>query len=157
MTKSDYISKTKNRKKKIVYTINERQVNSNLPCKFGHFWRKLNYLGAQNAPFGRPRHSNALWCDIKFYAYNFLRTLRIFNVNISLVVTGPEPVSTIYILLSKYLLRPGKYWFNNDLFTRVETRPWACRKTAIFMIGRPRGLHPSPDIIEVLLWIPRYQ
>ena len=36
-TKSDYISKTKNRTKKIIYAKTERQINSNLPCKFGQF------------------------------------------------------------------------------------------------------------------------
>ena len=36
ITKSDYISKTKNRTKKIKQTNNERKVNYNVPCKFGH-------------------------------------------------------------------------------------------------------------------------
>ena len=41
--KNYYISKTKNRTK-ISYAKYECQVNSNLPCNFGHFWRKLNLL-----------------------------------------------------------------------------------------------------------------
>ena len=44
--KIDHISKTKNRTKKIIYAKNERQLNSNLPCKL--------------APFGRPWHPNAI-------------------------------------------------------------------------------------------------
>ena len=43
MTKIDYISKSKNRTKNIIYAKNERQVNSNLPCKFGHFPKVLDY------------------------------------------------------------------------------------------------------------------
>ena len=44
INKSDYISKTKNRtKKKSCMQKNDRQVNSILPCKFVHFWRKLNF------------------------------------------------------------------------------------------------------------------
>ena len=35
----------KNRTKKVIYAKNERRVNSNLHCKFGHFWRKLNFWG----------------------------------------------------------------------------------------------------------------
>ena len=37
ITKTEYISKTKNRTKKIMYEENECQVNSNLCCKIGHF------------------------------------------------------------------------------------------------------------------------
>ena len=37
-----HIPKTKNRTKKVICAKNERQVNYNLTCKFGHFWRKLN-------------------------------------------------------------------------------------------------------------------
>ena len=37
MTKIDYISKTKNCTKKSFMQKNERQINSNLLCKFGHF------------------------------------------------------------------------------------------------------------------------
>ena len=29
--------------KNIIYAKNERQINFNLPCKFGHFWRRLNF------------------------------------------------------------------------------------------------------------------
>ena len=53
--------------KKIIYLKYERQVNPNLLCKFGHFWRKLKYLDAHNAPFERPQRQNAIWCDIKCY------------------------------------------------------------------------------------------
>ena len=43
INKIDYISKTKNRTKKIIHAKNKRQINSNLPCKFGHFRKKLNF------------------------------------------------------------------------------------------------------------------
>ena len=42
--KMDHVSKTKNRTKKVIYAKNERQINSNLPFKFGHFLKKLNNL-----------------------------------------------------------------------------------------------------------------
>ena len=45
INKSDYISKTKNRTKIIIYAKNKRRVISNRPYKFGHFWRKLNFWG----------------------------------------------------------------------------------------------------------------
>ena len=35
--------KLRSAQKKIIYAKNERQVNSKLPCKFGHFRRKLNF------------------------------------------------------------------------------------------------------------------
>ena len=41
----DHISKNKHRTKRVIHAKNERQINSNLPCKFGHFWRKLNFRG----------------------------------------------------------------------------------------------------------------
>ena len=34
ISKSDYISKTKDRTKKIIYVKTDRQVSSNLPCEF---------------------------------------------------------------------------------------------------------------------------
>ena len=43
ITKSDYISKTKNRTKKIIYAKNEHKVNYNPPCKFGHFKKNINF------------------------------------------------------------------------------------------------------------------
>ena len=45
-----YISKTEYRTKNIIYVKNELQVNSNLPCKFGPFWRKLYFWGGVWAP-----------------------------------------------------------------------------------------------------------
>ena len=41
--KIDHISKGKDRTKKVIYAKNERQINSNLPWKFDHFWRNLNF------------------------------------------------------------------------------------------------------------------
>ena len=32
---------------KKLYARNERQINFNLPCKFGHFWRKLNLMASK--------------------------------------------------------------------------------------------------------------
>ena len=67
--------------KKSIRQKNERQVNSNLPCKFGYFSSKMNFLGAHNAPFELQQHPNVIWCVMKFYAYHFFSTLRIFYVD----------------------------------------------------------------------------
>ena len=48
LTKSDYISKTKNRTKKIIYAKNKRHVNFNLPVNLATF--KISWI------FGRPKH-----------------------------------------------------------------------------------------------------
>ena len=60
--KINHISKTENRTKKVIYAKNERRVNSNLPCKFRQFRRKLNFW-APIAPFGRPWRPNAICCE----------------------------------------------------------------------------------------------
>ena len=52
ITLSDYIWKTENRTKNTIYVKDERQVNSNLLCKFGHFWWNLNFWGAVWACLG---------------------------------------------------------------------------------------------------------
>ena len=39
-------------------------INSNLPCKFGHFWRKVEFLGAQK-PLLNGRSAKR---DMEFYA-----------------------------------------------------------------------------------------
>ena len=61
------ISKTKDRTKKNIYAKNERQINSNLPCKFGQFWRKLFFLGPKT-PFLNARSAqmryNIMWYEI---------------------------------------------------------------------------------------------
>ena len=44
--KINHILKTKNRTQKVIRAKNERQINSNLPHKFGHFWKKLKFWGA---------------------------------------------------------------------------------------------------------------
>ena len=57
--------------------------------------KKVEFLGAQNAPFGRPWPPNAIWCDMKFYAHYFFSWLPMFYVKIktrvyiSVDITGP--------------------------------------------------------------------
>ena len=46
------ISITKNRTKNIIYAKNERQVNSKLPCKCGHFLKQVEFLGRHLGVFG---------------------------------------------------------------------------------------------------------
>ena len=53
MTKSDYISKTKNRTKKIIYTKNERQINSNPLLQIWPFFKKIENWG----PFLDPHNA----------------------------------------------------------------------------------------------------
>ena len=43
--KSIITQKLRIAQKKLLHAKNQRQINSNLLCKFGHFWRKLNYRG----------------------------------------------------------------------------------------------------------------
>ena len=72
ITISDYISKTKNCTKKIIYARNECQVNSNIHCKFGIFWRKFIFFVAESTHYGRrPWRPNAIWCGRKFLAHHF--------------------------------------------------------------------------------------
>ena len=75
--KIDHISKTKNCTKIVNHAKNERQINSNLPCKFGNFWSKLNIWDANWARFS-PNAPN--W---KFYVYHFFSTLRNFYVEMT--------------------------------------------------------------------------
>ena len=57
--------------KKIQLSKSERQINSNLLCKFDYFWKKVEFLGAQNAPSERSQRPNAIWCEMKFYDHHF--------------------------------------------------------------------------------------
>ena len=57
INKIDYISKTKNRTKKIICAKNNCQINPNLPYKFSHFWPK-------NIFFCSRMGSLALWRPI---------------------------------------------------------------------------------------------
>ena len=50
--KVDHILKIKICTKKSFMQKNERQVNSNLFCKFGHFWRKLNFWASKRGVLG---------------------------------------------------------------------------------------------------------
>ena len=45
--------------------------------------KKVEFLGAQNAPFERPQRPNAILCDMNFYAHHIFRTLRIFYIKMS--------------------------------------------------------------------------
>ena len=57
-----------------------RQVNSNLPCKFGLFWKKLNFW-APKTPLLDGRGAQTLYGVIwNFTAIIYLSTLRIFYV-----------------------------------------------------------------------------
>ena len=58
--------KTKSRSKKKSYVQkNERQVNYNLSCKFGHFWRKLNFWAPKT-----PKHDmNDAIANLHFFYY----------------------------------------------------------------------------------------
>ena len=56
-----HISKNKNRTKKIIYAKNERQINSNKPCKYGHFWIKLNFWGAIWVRLGAQTRYDVIW------------------------------------------------------------------------------------------------
>ena len=76
--KIDNNSKTKNRTKKTSEYNNSYQVNYNLPWKFGHFGqnvKRVDILGAQNDPYGRPLRPNTIWCDMKFAPIISLRIL----------------------------------------------------------------------------------
>ena len=94
-----------------MYEKNKRQINFNLPYKFGHFWRKLNFLGAQNAPFRRLWRPNAIW---NFTPTIFLSSLHIFYVKMAtsegggrvciyLVVTGPRAI--FWMIVCTYIWR----------------------------------------------------
>ena len=60
--KANQISKTKNCTKKVICAKNERQINSKLSCKFGYFWRKLNFW-APKRPFWTPKRYD-MWYEI---------------------------------------------------------------------------------------------
>ena len=80
MTKSDYISKTKNRTKNIIYAINELRARSIqiYPVNLATFRRKLNFWGAVWTPVAPKRY--AIWnCT----PINFLISLRIFYVEMA--------------------------------------------------------------------------
>ena len=71
-TKSDYISRTGNRTKKLFVQKIERQVNSNLPCKLDHLWRKLNFWSPKTSlwtPKNNDGHKISSR-DMKFYAHH---------------------------------------------------------------------------------------
>ena len=71
MTKSDYISKLRIAQKISFMQKKERQVNSNLPCKFGHFWRKLNFWGTVCTVWA---HKILYMSNLKIiWKYNFLK------------------------------------------------------------------------------------
>ena len=83
ITKSDYISKSKNRTIKIIDAkkLASGQLQSSL-----HIWpllKKVEFLGAQNAPFGRPWCPNAIRYNMRFFAHHFCSSLRIFYVNMA--------------------------------------------------------------------------
>ena len=61
-TKSDYILKIKNYTRNIIYAKNERQVNSNLLCKFGHFLKKFDFFFAAWVPVAPKR--DMVWYEI---------------------------------------------------------------------------------------------
>ena len=71
ITKSDYMSKTKNQTKK--NHLCEKWASSQFKSTL-QIWprlKKFEFLGAQNARFGSPWRPNAIWCDMKLYAHNF--------------------------------------------------------------------------------------
>ena len=73
-----------NRTKKVIHAKTERQINFNLPCKFGDF-KRVEFLGAQNAPFWT---AMAAKHAMKFDAHHFLRTLRLFYVEMPFLKGG---------------------------------------------------------------------
>ena len=97
ITKSDYISKAKNFTKK-------SKMQKWMPGQFQstlQIWpllKKVEFLGAQNAPFGRPQRLNAIWCvtpiitfyQILFYAHHYFSTLRIFYINMATSKGGED-------------------------------------------------------------------
>ena len=74
ITKSDKISKAKNHTKNIVYAKNERQVNFNLPYKFGHFKKKVTFLG---------RHLGACGAQTRYDVICKYASLRILHVEMA--------------------------------------------------------------------------
>ena len=46
---------------KVIHTRNEHQIISNLPCKFGHFWRKYNFW---NVWASLTPKRNVMWYEI---------------------------------------------------------------------------------------------
>ena len=96
-----------------MYAKNERQVNSNLPCKFGHFWRKLNFWGAVwtcLGACGAQTRYDVIW---NFVPIIFCRSLRIFYVNMATSEGGGglqifncdrAIISAYLLIISAYLL-----------------------------------------------------
>ena len=78
------------------------------------FLKKVEFLGAQNVPFGRPWRPNAIW---NFAPISFFSILRIFYVKMatveggwgvcmSLVATGPDGS---YMRNVAFILEPHEY------------------------------------------------
>ena len=81
--KIDHISKTKNCTKNVIYAKNERQINPNLPYKFGYFWRKMNFW-TPKTPLYDPHNAQARYDVIWNFQHIFsFSTLRIFYVKMA--------------------------------------------------------------------------
>ena len=116
ITKSDYISKTKNRTKKIICAKNERQIDSNLPCKFGQFWRKLNFWAPKTPRLDVCSAEMQYESDMKFYAHLYFQHIAHLlcqmatseggGICISLVGIGPVYDFSIKSLDDKFSFAP---------------------------------------------------
>ena len=80
ITKSDYILKTKNPTKKINCAKEKQQFISNMSCKFGYFWKKLNFWAPKTSILdarGAQTRYDVTWKFTPIFIFN---TLRIFYV-----------------------------------------------------------------------------
>ena len=81
-TKSIISQKLRIAQKKVIRIKNDRQINSNLPCKFSHFWRKLNFR-APITPLLDSHMSGTRYDVFNFQHVFSFSKLRIFYVKIA--------------------------------------------------------------------------
>ena len=101
--------KTENCLKKVIYAKNKRQINSNLPCKFGHFWRKLNFWTPAQMRY------DLIW---NFTPISIFSTLRIFYVKLATSEAGGE---VCIVLVGKRPWREKKLSSQNNRLEWSET------------------------------------
>ena len=71
---------------RLVLQKNKRQISSNIPCKFGHFWRKFNFLAPKTSLLDA-RSAETRYVIWSFTSNFIFSPLRIFYVK------SPPPTS----------------------------------------------------------------
>ena len=94
----NHVSEMQISEKYLIYAKYEHQVDSNLSCKFDHFWRNLSFWAPKTPLLDAQMRHDVIWNFSPIFIFS---TLRIFYVKMDTSEWGGEEGGGLHILSSE--------------------------------------------------------